>query len=143
MLTVKILPSTFWAMCMYGRRRLRCKNLRTWQDHCDGTITAMAYINIGYTNKDKSSGVDDPDKPGYLKYCTESITGIVWVKGPHGHRTIRTAEFTATARRRTGDVKLTAPASDGGAAISHYEVSADDGTTWVTAALAPPTPSLA
>lgn len=46
----------------------------------DGTITAMTYINIGSTYKDISSGVDDPEKPGYLKYCTEPVTGIVWVK---------------------------------------------------------------
>ncbi|MDD4680005.1 MAG: hypothetical protein PHP79_03820, partial [Clostridia bacterium] len=35
----------------------------------DGTITAMIYINIGSTYKDISSSVEDPAKPGYLKYC--------------------------------------------------------------------------
>ncbi|MGI6425198.1 MAG: fibronectin type III domain-containing protein [Tepidanaerobacteraceae bacterium] len=99
----------------------------------DGTITAMAYINIGYTNKDKSSGVDDPDKPGYLKYCTEPITGIVWVKAPTVTVPSAPQNFTATPGDGQVTLSWTAPASDGGAAISHYEVSADDGTTWVTA----------
>jgi uncharacterized repeat protein (TIGR02543 family) len=97
----------------------------------DGTITAMTYINIGSTYKSISSGVDDPDKPGYLKYCNEPVTGIVWVKAV----TVATAPQTFTATPGDTQVALswTAPASDGGAAISGYEVSGDNGSTWVTA----------
>ncbi len=47
----------------------------------DGYITASSYINIGTVYKAKSSGVEDPSKPGYLKYSTPPIeSGIVWVK---------------------------------------------------------------
>jgi uncharacterized repeat protein (TIGR02543 family) len=99
----------------------------------DGTIAAMAYINIGYTNKDKSSGVDDPEKPGYLKYCTEPVTGIVWVKASPVVVPTVPQNFIATPGDGQVALSWTAPASDGGAVISHYEVSADDGTTWVTA----------
>ncbi len=57
---------------------------RTWgrgKITVEGTITASAYINIGTTYKDKSSGIDDPEKPGYLKYSTPpNETGIIWVK---------------------------------------------------------------
>jgi hypothetical protein len=57
---------------------------RTWargKITVEGTITASNYINIGTVNKSKESGVDDPDKPGYLKYSTPpNETGIVWVK---------------------------------------------------------------
>lgn len=99
----------------------------------DGTITAMAYINIGYTNKDKSSGVDDPEKPGYLKYCTEPVTGIVWVKA--SPVVVPTVPQNFIATPGDGQVALSweAPDSDGGAVITHYEVSADDGTTWIEA----------
>ena len=41
--------------------------------------------------------------------------------------------FTATPGDTQVELTWEAPASDGGAAITHYEVSADDGTTWVTA----------
>lgn len=46
----------------------------------DGTITAMNYIKINDTKRDEPFGVYDPEKPGYLKYCTDSEAGIVWVK---------------------------------------------------------------
>jgi LPXTG-motif cell wall-anchored protein len=47
----------------------------------DGVINASVYINIGSNYKDKSSGVEDPDKPGYLKYSTPpNETGIIWVR---------------------------------------------------------------
>ncbi|MGI6538508.1 MAG: InlB B-repeat-containing protein [Caldicoprobacterales bacterium] len=57
---------------------------RTWgrgRITVEGTITASAYINIGTTYKGKDMGVEDPDKPGYLKYSTPpNETGIIWVK---------------------------------------------------------------
>lgn len=100
----------------------------------DGTITAWTYINIGETYKDISSGVDDPAKPGYLKYSTELETGVVWVKA--ASVTIPDAPQNFTATPGDGQVALswTAPVSDGGAAISKYEVSSDNGSTWGTAA---------
>ncbi len=100
----------------------------------DGTITAWTYINIGTTFKDKSSGVVDPEKSGYLKYSTEPVTGIVWVKASPVTVPAAPQNFTATPADGQVALSWSAPASDGGAAIIRYEVSSDNGGTWVTAA---------
>ena len=99
----------------------------------DGTITATIYINIGSTYKDISSGVDDPEKPGYLKYCTDPVTGIVWVKAASVTVPATPQNFTATPGDTQVALSWTAPESDGGAVISGYEVSGDNGSTWITA----------
>ncbi|HHV64346.1 MAG TPA: hypothetical protein GXX46_04645, partial [Peptococcaceae bacterium] len=99
----------------------------------DGTITAMNYIDIDSITMDEASGVDDFDNPGYLKYSLASETGIVWVKAIPVTESSAPQDFTATP----GDTEVTlswaAPVSDGGAAIFRYEVSCDNGSTWVTA----------
>jgi hypothetical protein len=49
----------------------------------DGEISAnINYVQIGSKGLTKGTGVDDPAKPGYLKYSdnTEDVTGAVWVK---------------------------------------------------------------
>lgn len=51
----------------------------------DGEISAsLSYVLIGMVGLTQESGVDDPAKPGYLKYSDNSqgITGAVWVKKP-------------------------------------------------------------
>ncbi|MDD4401916.1 MAG: cell wall-binding repeat-containing protein [Desulfitobacteriaceae bacterium] len=100
----------------------------------DGTITAMAYINIGSTYKDKSSGVDDPAKPGYLKYSTEIVTGIVWVKIALVPPTVP-QNLIATPADGQVALSWTAPASDGGSAIIKYQVSRDNGVSWTDVGL--------
>ena len=70
----------------------------------DGTISAPKYIKIDETEMSKNSGVNDPGKPGYLKYCTEPETGIVWVKAPPA--TVPSAPRNLTATPGDGKVTL-------------------------------------
>jgi uncharacterized repeat protein (TIGR02543 family) len=100
----------------------------------DGTISAPKYIKIDETEMSKNSGVNDPGKPGYLKYCTEPETGIVWVKAPPA--TVPSAPRNLTATPGDGKVTLNwdIPEDNGGAPITHYQVSNNDGVTWQTAA---------
>ncbi|MDD4564084.1 MAG: S-layer homology domain-containing protein [Eubacteriales bacterium] len=45
----------------------------------DGIIDAENYIKISFDTKNKSDGISDVDKPGYLKYGSAG-DGIVWVR---------------------------------------------------------------
>jgi hypothetical protein len=101
----------------------------------DGTITAMNYINIDSTYKDIASGVLDPDKPGYLKYCNEPETGIVWVKTPSAATPSAPQNFTATPADGQVTLSWTAPDSDGGAEITRYEVFKDGDDDWTDVGL--------
>jgi alpha-tubulin suppressor-like RCC1 family protein len=66
---------------------------------------------------------------------TYTDTGLTLTVSEAASVTVPTVPQNFTATPGDTQVALTwdAPASDGGAVISHYEVSADDGTTWVTA----------
>lgn len=52
---------------------------------------------------DKSSGVEDPEKPGYLKYTSGSLPGIVWIKNQCTHCSAKLHRHT---RQRSGNIKL-------------------------------------
>lgn len=66
----------------------------------DGEISAsLNYVQIGPKGLTKETGVDDPAKPGYLKYSdsTEGVTGAVWVKSAALPPSVKVSSITVSA----------------------------------------------
>ncbi|HHV64047.1 MAG TPA: hypothetical protein GXX46_03085, partial [Peptococcaceae bacterium] len=84
---------------------------------CEETLISVNYCNQSFVATDDVGNIYQTVKEG----------------APAG--TVPDAPQNLTATPGDGQVVLNwmAPASDGGSAISHYEVSADNGTTWVMA----------
>ncbi len=83
------------------------------------SITAYkAYILVEYSDRNTSD-------IAVISFLTENSSAATVPTAPQS--------FTATPGDAQVALNWTAPESDGGAAISHYEVSSDNGATWVTA----------
>lgn len=101
----------------------------------DGSLVAGSpFIKVGNTEKTAADVTEPTTKSGYLTYSDEvSSVWIGSVGGPVATTPTEPQNFTATPGDAEVTLNWTAPANDGGAEISRYEVSRDNGTTWVIA----------
>lgn len=100
----------------------------------EGVLSAFNYLKTRYTAKTSADNDTTSTRAGYIQYSENNA--YVWIKDVSGPvLTAPTAPQNFSATPGDGQVALswTAPASDGGAAISRYEVSCDNGSTWITA----------
>ncbi|HHV75517.1 MAG TPA: hypothetical protein GXX41_12965, partial [Thermoanaerobacterium sp.] len=100
-----------------------------------GSLSAGSpFIIVGTIEKTAADIADPTTEPGFLTYSDGVNT--VWI-GSVGDPVVTapTAPQSFAAAPGDGQVALSwaAPASNGGSAISRYEVSGDSGSTWVTA----------
>jgi hypothetical protein len=101
----------------------------------DGSLSAgTPFIIVGTTEKTAADITEPTTKPGFLTYSDGASN--VWigsVGGPVVTAPAAPQNFTATPGDTQVALSWTAPVSDGGSSITHYEVSSDNGHTWVTA----------
>ncbi len=107
-------------------------------NYIDGTLDFGSYTDFRYWTNTRNS---DPGGDGTLNRVTPfpetSRKTFEYIKiAPESAATVPSApqSFTATPGDSQAVLSWTAPASNGGAAILRYEVSSNNGASWVTAA---------
>jgi hypothetical protein len=98
----------------------------------DGSLSAgTPFIVVGDTEKNATDKTEPTTKPGFLTYSDD--VSNVWI-GSVGDLVVTAPgapqNFTATPGDTQVTLNWTAPESDGGSAITEYEVSKDDGASW-------------
>ena len=101
----------------------------------DGTVSAFNYLKTKYTAKTSADMDAASTRAGYLQY-SDGNNAFVWINGsPVLAVPAAPQNFTATPGDGQVALSWTAPASDGGNAVTKYEVSNDNGINWTDAGL--------